>query len=139
MTTLPREILEHYEDPYHRGECERATHGAEVENAACGDTIVVQLRVANDRIEQAWFDGEGCQLSQAVASMLMEQVEGKSLDEIDTLSPDQLLSGLEIELSAAQRLCCQVAFDAVHAAFNSVDDEFGDGPSFTGPDLGDEC
>ena len=136
---LPQQIIDHYEDPYHRGYCEHATHQAEINNAACGDTLVVQFRVSDGVIEEAWFDGEGCQLSQATASLLVESIEGKSLPEIETISPDNLFSGIEIKLSDDQQACANVALEVARLAVESPLDEFGEGPTFTGPDLGDEC
>lgn len=141
MTVLPQHILEHYEDPYHRGFCEHATHQAEANNAACGDALVVQLRVVDDKVTEAWFDGEGCHLSQAFASILIEKIEGLSLTELAKIERNDTIQDIDIELSDSQRACCGVAFDVMLAALNSplYDFENGDGPTFNGPDLGDEC
>ena len=76
-------ILDHNEQPYHRGHCPGRTHSHEDDNPLCGDVIRVELAVdADRRIQQAWFSGDGCCISQAAASMLMQTVEGKSLDEV---------------------------------------------------------
>ena len=73
-------ILDHYEDPYHRGSCDGATHENEDDNPLCGDVIRVQLQIDDERrVRAAWFDGDGCCISQASASMLMEKIEGKRL------------------------------------------------------------
>ena len=78
-------ILDHNEQPYHRGHCPRRTHSHEDDNPLCGDVIRVELAVdADRRIQQAWFSGDGCCISQAAASMLMQTVEGKSLDEVQS-------------------------------------------------------
>ena len=69
-------VLDHYEDPYHRGPLDSATHADDGKNPLCGDLIHVDLRLSDDgTIEEAWFDGKGCVISQASASMLIEKVE----------------------------------------------------------------
>ena len=69
-------VLDHYEDPYHRGSCADVTHRHEDDNPLCGDVIQVELQIdADGKIQQAWFDGEGCCISQSAASMLMEKIE----------------------------------------------------------------
>ncbi len=76
-------VLDHFEDPYHRGPLDSATHAHEADNPLCGDVIHIDLRLSDDgTIEEAWFDGKGCVISQASASMLIEKIEGKTLDEI---------------------------------------------------------
>ena len=85
-------ILDHYEDPYHRGQCDQATHTHEDDNPLCGDVIRVELQIDEEgRIRSAWFDGDGCCISQASASMLMEQIEGKTVDEVKQFSATDML------------------------------------------------
>lgn len=138
-----RRILDHFEDPYHFGQCERPTHAAELSDVGCGDTIVIQLRVVNDTILEAWFDGEGCALSQASASMLMEQIEGKTISEAEQLTPDDVLNLVGVAGEPAHHSCCLTAFETLKRAVDSSlecdDDGESLGESFTGPDLGDEC
>lgn len=138
---LPPNIVNHYEDPYHFGQCESCTHMAEVADAACGDTVVVQLRVADDEVVEAWFDGEGCHVSQAAASMLMEFIEGKFVAEIEQFSKANMFELIGAELDDGQRTCCLLPLQVMHAAIRSRDeiDEDAQGATFTGPDLGDEC
>lgn len=137
--TLQQRIQDHYEDPYHRGRCEHPTHTAEARNEQCGDVIAIELRVSGEQIEEVWFDGEGCQLSQSTASMLSERLEGKRTQEVADWSLRNALSSLKMDVDSSQIECCKVAFDAVQAALESPYEEDLDGPTFGGPDLGDEC
>ena len=76
------QILEHYKRPHNRGTLDPATHQARVSNPLCGDEIALTLRVDGERrIEDVRFDGEGCAISMASASLLTDAVKGKSLDE----------------------------------------------------------
>ena len=70
-------ILDHYEDPYHRGHCQHCTHAHEDDNPLCGDVVRMELELLdNGQIKNVYFDGDGCCISQAAASMLVEKFDG---------------------------------------------------------------
>jgi nitrogen fixation NifU-like protein len=72
-------ILDHARSPRHFGKLEQATHSAEGINPLCGDKLRMYLRVdADDTISDARFEGSGCAISVASASLLMETVIGRS-------------------------------------------------------------
>ncbi|MCO6457951.1 MAG: SUF system NifU family Fe-S cluster assembly protein [Pirellulaceae bacterium] len=143
-------ILDHYEDPYHRGHCDHATHAHEDDNPLCGDVIHVELRISSQgRVDEAWFDGEGCCISQASASMLMERIEGKSVEEVKQFSADDMLKLFGARLTPNRQKCCLLSWRVVQAAMHSpVGDESARDESgatsaskpaqFGGPDLGEE-
>jgi nitrogen fixation protein NifU and related proteins len=74
-------ILEHYRRPRNRGELEDADVEIHMNNPTCGDEIHLQLRVRDERIEGVRFRGQGCSISQASASMMTQQLQGKPLAE----------------------------------------------------------
>ena len=74
-------ILEHYKQPRNRGTVEAPTSDVHLNNPTCGDEIHLQLRVGDDRIEEARFEGQGCSISQASASMMTQLVTGKTTAE----------------------------------------------------------
>ncbi|MCC9601884.1 SUF system NifU family Fe-S cluster assembly protein [Stieleria sp. JC731] len=135
-------VLDHYEDPYHRGCLENATHEDEGKNPLCGDVIQITLRLDDDnQIAEAWFDGEGCVISQASASMLIEKIEGKSLDEIRDFSANEMLELFGPKLTPNRQKCCLLSWRVLQSALHSPidgDDDDSDGPSFGGPSLGEE-
>jgi len=72
-------ILDHYRHPRHRGlvdPADVATHG---HNPLCGDEIDLSLRVQEGQVEGVGFEGQGCSISMAAASMMSEEIQGKSL------------------------------------------------------------
>jgi len=75
-------ILDHFKSSSHRGELPGAQIKAEGNNPLCGDEMTFYLKLANGKVAQARFKGKGCAISQAAASMLSQQLEGKTLDEI---------------------------------------------------------
>ena len=100
-------ILDHYEEPFHRGSCPNATHAHEDDNPLCGDVVQVELRIDEDgRVAEAWFDGDGCCISQASASMLMEKIEGRTVDELKRFGAPQMLELFGARLTPNRQKCC---------------------------------
>ncbi len=71
-------ILDHNRSPRNFGRLEPADAHADGHNPLCGDRLTVSLRMNGDRIEDIRFDGKGCAISTASASMMTEAVKGKS-------------------------------------------------------------
>jgi nitrogen fixation NifU-like protein len=78
-------IMDHYRAPRHRGRVEGATADVEMLNPTCGDEVRVSLRVEDGRIADVRFDGRGCSISMASASMMTEAVLGKTVEEAKAL------------------------------------------------------
>jgi len=78
-------ILDHYKKPRNYGALKDATCQAEGHNPLCGDHIKVYARVDGDRVEAIGFEGSGCAISTASASLASEIVKGKSRAEIDAV------------------------------------------------------
>lgn len=74
-------ILEHSSCPPHRGRLENATHHDEGVNPSCGDEVELFLRVKDGRIEEVTFEGVGCSICMASASMLTHVLRGKTVEE----------------------------------------------------------
>ena len=111
MEDMYREvILDHYKNPRCRGELDPADISYEDDNPLCGDNIRIDLRVDdNDRIVECAFSGQGCAISQASASMLMEDIQGKTLEEIKKYSRDDILDMLGIELGPVRLKCAMLS------------------------------
>jgi nitrogen fixation NifU-like protein len=79
-------ILDHSKHPRHFGPLEGATNTAEGHNPLCGDRVKINLIVdANDRIQDIKFEGKGCAISQASASMMTDMVVGRTVAEAEKL------------------------------------------------------
>ncbi len=111
------QILEHYKRPHNRGRLDPATHQARESNPLCGDEIVLTLRVdGQDRIEDVRFDGEGCAISMASASLLTDQVKGKTLAEAAALDRASILRSMGVPLSSVREQCAILPLRALQAA-----------------------
>jgi nitrogen fixation NifU-like protein len=74
-------LLDHYKRPRNFGPLPGSDHDADGHNPLCGDRIHVHVRLAGDRLDEVRFEGSGCAISTASASMMTEAVRGKSREE----------------------------------------------------------
>ena len=90
-------ILDHSRHPRHYGVLEGASHKAEGYNPLCGDKVTIYVKLENGVIADISFEGSGCAISTASASLLTESLKGKTLAEAEALfeSFHNLLTGLE--------------------------------------------
>ncbi len=111
MDDMYREvILDHYKNPRFKGELDPADISYQDDNPLCGDMIRIDLRVDNDdRVIECAFSGQGCAISQASASMLMEDIQGKTLEEIKEYSREDILDMLGIELGPVRLKCAMLS------------------------------
>jgi nitrogen fixation NifU-like protein len=110
-------VLDHYEDPFHRGACRGHTHAHEDDNPLCGDVVRVELQLDDaGNVKQAWFNGDGCCISQASASMLMERIEGKSLAEVKSFSAGDMLELFQAKLTPNRQKCCLLGWRVLQSA-----------------------
>lgn len=84
-------ILDHSSHPRNFGELADANGSIELNNPTCGDVIQLHVRLVGDRIEEAKFSGHGCSISTASASMMTEQVKGKTVAEAKQMIEEFLL------------------------------------------------
>lgn len=114
-------ILDHYEDPFHRGRCPHTTHAHEDDNPLCGDVVRIELEIDDGagKIQDAYFDGDGCCISQASASMLVEQIAGKPLEEVKQFTADDMLKLFGAKLTPNRQKCCLLSWRVLQQAIYS--------------------
>ncbi|MEZ4294906.1 MAG: SUF system NifU family Fe-S cluster assembly protein [Polyangiaceae bacterium] len=109
-------LLEHNARPRNLGPLPSPTHEATLHNALCGDQVTVRLRVEAGRVVEARFEGEGCALSRASASMLTLAVAGRDRGEIAAIRAELsklLARGAEHEAADRERLGDLVSLEGV--------------------------
>ena len=79
-------LLDHYRKPRHFGPLGHATGRAEGHNPLCGDRVTIEVGVDGDRLAEIGFQGTGCAISIASASLMSEAVAGLALAEVEALS-----------------------------------------------------
>ena len=99
-------ILDYYRHPRNKGTLEHAQISAKDSNPLCGDIIEMQLELdKNNSVRDVRFNGQGCAISQASASMLTELVKGKTIDDVRKISKEDILSLIGGQLSAVRLKC----------------------------------
>jgi len=110
-------ILEHYKHPHNQGTLEQADMQAHDLNPLCGDELTFQMSLDGDgRVTDVAFDGHGCAISQASASMLSDEIKGKTGEELLALDRQTILDLLGIEISATRLKCAMLSLKVVKAA-----------------------
>jgi nitrogen fixation NifU-like protein len=113
-------ILDHYEDPFHRGQLPTATHAHEDNNPLCGDVVRIELDLdQNGKIRDAYFNGQGCVISQASASMLLERMQGKTVEEAKKFSAEDMLELYGARLTPNRQKCCLLSWKVLQSAVHS--------------------
>jgi nitrogen fixation NifU-like protein len=106
-----QQILDHYKNPRNYGELEAPSFSHEGENPSCGDTIRMDVVLADDgeTIERVAFSGDGCAISQASASMLTQRLPGTTLPELAAMDRDDVVEMLGVDISPMRIKCAVLA------------------------------
>lgn len=109
-------ILDHYKNPRNKGKLEPCTVHVEEDNPLCGDRVLLYVNLKNGTITDIAFDGQGCAISQASASMLTEHVKGKPLADATALDKDDILKLLGIPVSPVRMKCATLGLSSLKSA-----------------------
>jgi nitrogen fixation NifU-like protein len=114
-------ILDHYKHPRHKGVIEDAEVVQEGGNAGCGDIIKVYLDTDDKgAISRVSFDGDGCMVSQAGTSIMLEMAEGKTTEEIEKMTPDVIAEVLGRRLVTTRPNCAYLGFNTLKNAVKAI-------------------
>ncbi|NMC13615.1 MAG: SUF system NifU family Fe-S cluster assembly protein [Chloroflexi bacterium] len=117
MDDLYREIIiDRYKNPQFRGQLDPHDYSFEDENPLCGDQLRIDVVVdENNRIVKSLFSGHGCAISQASADLLMENIQGKTIDEVKQMTKQDILDLLGIELGPVRLKCALLSLKVLKA------------------------
>jgi nitrogen fixation NifU-like protein len=116
-------ILDHYKHPRNFGTLEPADISYEDDNPLCGDRVRIDIRLDQDqRVSEVRFSGHGCAISQASASLLTEEILGKTLDELRQFGKEELLELLGIQLSPVRLKCALLSLKVLKAGAYGMTD-----------------
>ncbi len=110
-------ILEHYKEPHHFGELDAPDMQAHDVNPLCGDELGIHLKVdENGVITDVAFQGKGCAISQAAASIASDELIGMSIEDVKKLDADWMVDLLGIDVSATRRKCALLNLKVLRGA-----------------------
>ena len=94
-------IMDHYKTPRNKGVIDDGTMTVDMNNPTCGDAIRLTLDVQDEIVQDAKFDGEGCSISLASASMMTEAIKGKSIQHALEMSEEfsKMMLGEDYDIS----------------------------------------
>ncbi|MBI2141199.1 SUF system NifU family Fe-S cluster assembly protein [Candidatus Woesearchaeota archaeon] len=107
------ELMDHYQNPRNFGNMADADVSYHDYNPVCGDEVTVQLKMENGTVKEAMFNGKGCAISQAAASMLTEQIHGKSVKAVVAMTQNDMLEITKINPGPVRIKCALLALRAV--------------------------
>lgn len=114
MDMYRENILDHAQNPRFPGVLDPADIDHEENNPLCGDRLRLTLRLdENNRITALAWDGQGCAISQASASMLGEHILGKTLEEVRAISKENIFELLGISLSPNRMKCALLSLQVL--------------------------
>ena len=114
-------ILDHYKHPRHKGVIEDAYIVQEGGNPGCGDIIKVYLDTDDKGvISRVSFDGDGCMVSQAGTSIILEMAEGKTTEDIENMTPDVIAEVLGRRLVTTRPNCAYLGFNTLKNAVKAI-------------------
>ena len=110
-------LLEHYESSPYRGTLPNADIVVEGDNPGCGDTITIYLTIGtNNTAKEIKFEGEGCIISQGAVSILLEEVHGKTLAEIEAIDYNDLVDRLGRDIVLTRIRCATLGLKTLKEA-----------------------
>lgn len=107
-------ILDHYHHPYNYGNLDLLNKSIEVSNPLCGDKIKMAINFEKNKVKEIKFQGEGCVISTASASMLTNYVKNKSKQELKKLDSKFIIKMLGIDLGMNRIKCAVLPLEALH-------------------------
>lgn len=120
-------ILDHYRRPRNKGHLPHPDVAHEEHNPLCGDRVALELTIRDGMVTEARFDGEGCAISQASASVLTEMIVGRPLAELRQLGREDVLESLGIDnVSPARLKCALLPLNTLRAGAFGLNDHLED-------------
>ena len=109
-------LLDYYQNPRNKGRIENATVSVSGGNPGCGDVVTMYVTIEDGIARQISFEGQGCTISQAGASMVAEKYEGEPLETIEQASTDDMIDEMGREVVISRVRCAAVGIGTLKGA-----------------------
>jgi len=110
---LQQMLTDHYRNPRNRGIVEHSDKMVKNYNSACGDLVSFSVLFSGDRIQDIKFEGKGCVISQATASLLTEAIKGMTKDQVRALDKEFISRLVQLPLGPTRLRCALLSLEAV--------------------------
>ena len=112
MTIYTQLIIKHFKHPHNFGTIQSPTHHIHDSNPLCGDTFDIYAEIKDNVIQNITFNGHGCAIATAAASLITDSIKGKNLNEIN-LSKEYILKLLDVKLNTAREKCAMLPLNMI--------------------------
>ncbi len=110
------ELIRNYEHPGNKHAMQDASASMDEENISCGDSIKVYIKLEGGKITDASFEGSGCVISIGSANMLLQELKGKTLEQLERTGYKELLGIIGIDPGPVRMHCATLALRAAKKA-----------------------
>src|SRR5262249_16684497 len=116
------QLLDHYENPRHQGTLVEPDGRFEDSSPTCGDRIHIEVKLAenSETLAEAAFTGDGCIISQATASLLLEDAIGQPVADLEAMEPQHVLDLIGVPLTAQRVKCALLSFKVLKGALHEA-------------------
>ncbi|HET89876.1 MAG TPA: SUF system NifU family Fe-S cluster assembly protein [Chloroflexi bacterium] len=115
------QILDHYRHPRNQGRLDQPDVSHELDNPVCGDVVRMDVRLTDGRVSEARFSGRGCVISMASASMLSEEIQGRSVSELMALQEADVFEMLGVTLGPVRAKCALLPLRALQEGLSRLE------------------
>ncbi len=113
------QILDLARNPLNQGTLDPNDASFEDTNPLCGDRIRIDLRISDGVVDDIAFAGRGCAISQAAASLLTEMAIGKTVEQAATITNEEMLDEIGVEISPARIKCALLGLHVLRVALDN--------------------
>ncbi len=110
------QLLEIYKNPSNRGNLLKSSVRVVEKNTFCGDIITLELEIENGVIKDVAFDGDACMVAIASASLLTDEIKGRTVEEAGKITKKDILGLIGVELTTSRVKCAMLILDALNSA-----------------------
>jgi nitrogen fixation protein NifU and related proteins len=121
MSIYQEIIMNHYHHPHNYGALPQPDADVNIVNTSCGDSIRVTVTSDGTTIRDVAFEGHGCAISTAAASLLTDHIKGMSFDAVRKLTTHDVLTLLGISLTPGRLKCALLPLEGIHRAINTLE------------------
>jgi nitrogen fixation NifU-like protein len=118
MQMYDTRLMAHFNNPLNKGKMKDYDIVYNLENELCGDDITVYMRMKGDVIDEIKFDGDGCMVSIASASLLTQYVKGKTVEEVTNIGDVMLKTILGADIEPSRLRCATLSLRAIIKGLN---------------------
>ncbi len=116
-------ILDHYGNPRNKGVLENPDISHERDNPVCGDVVRLDVQMEDGRVSEATFEGQGCVVSMASASMFTEEIQGRTVAELKAMSDQDIFDMLGVALGPSRANCALLPLRVLQEGLAQWEDE----------------